>query len=186
MNIANELFFSNYSQFYDYDKLKSTNNQFIESSNLPDGCLTHAEYKFYDGKFYLIEIGARGGGNLISSDIVPLMSGVDNYEYFINTSLGIANNTISVDEDCKDRCSVLFFFDAPGEGGFVKEVKGFDMLENSKNIITYKLYFSVGDKIDKAANDAARIGFYIAYAETKQELLEIVDQINSCFKILYE
>ena len=40
------------------------------------------------GKYYLIEIGARGGGNLISAVIVPLMSGVDNYAYLVDSCFG--------------------------------------------------------------------------------------------------
>lgn len=184
MNIANELFFSHYNENYDYENLKVVNNRFVELSNLPDGCLTHAEYKYEDGKFYLIEIGARGGGNLISSDIVPLLSGVDNYEYLINASLGISNNKIIINESLKDRCAVLFFFNTPDDGGYVKEVKGLDLLENSKNVIAYKLNFKIGDKIEKPINDAARIGFYIAYADSKQELIDFMNQINCCFKIL--
>ncbi len=185
-NIAYELFFSNYNECYNYESLKSENDKFIELSNLPDGCLTHAEYKYEDNKFYLIEIGARGGGNLVASDIVPLMSGVDNYKYLVNTSLGIKNEEVSANEVLKDRCSVLYFFDTPGDGGVVKEIKGLDLLNNSKNITKYKLNFKVGERISKPVNDAARIGFYIAYAESKQELLHIQKKIKLEFEIIYE
>ena len=185
-NIAYELFFSNYNESYSYNTLKSENDKFIELSNLPDGCLTHAEYKYEDNKFYLIEIGARGGGNLVASDIVPIMSGVDNYKYLVNASLGITNEEVSANEELKDRCSVLYFFDTPGDGGVVKEIKGLDLLKNSKNITKFKLNFKVGDRINKPVNDAARVGFYIAYAESKQELLNIQKQIELVFEIIYE
>ena len=49
------------------------------------------------GKFYLIEIGARGG-NLISASIVPLVTGVDTYDYLIDKSLG---------KKCKEEISIL-------------------------------------------------------------------------------
>ena len=52
------------------------NKEMVCKMGLPFG-LTHAEYKYMNGEFYLIEIGARGGGTKISSDIVPYMSGVD-------------------------------------------------------------------------------------------------------------
>ena len=86
INIANELFFSRYNDRFDYDELRRVNDAFVDYSELPYGTLTHAEYKYKDGKYYLIEIGARGGGNLISAVIVPLMSGVDNYAYLINSA----------------------------------------------------------------------------------------------------
>ena len=50
--------------------------------------ITHSEYKFEDGDYYLIEMAARGGGSRIASDIVPFMSGVDNYQLLINAALG--------------------------------------------------------------------------------------------------
>ena len=64
-NIACELYFSHKSSRFDYERLARQNDALVEMSPLSWG-LTHAEYKFEDGQFYLIEIGARGGGNLIS------------------------------------------------------------------------------------------------------------------------
>jgi biotin carboxylase len=185
INIANQLFFSYQDDEYDYDKLRKINDTLIEKTDLPDGCLTHSEYKFENGEFYLIETAARGGGNLISSDIVPLLSGIDNYQYLINFSLGILNESkIKIDECLKRRCAVLYFFDTPNVSGIVKSIEGLDYLQNSKNIISYKLNFNVGDEICKAVNDAARIGFYIAYAETKQNLLDVMNNVNKYFKIV--
>jgi biotin carboxylase len=65
-SIAYELFFSNHNDNYDYEELRKINNYFVNCSTLPVGFFTHAEYKYMNGKFYLIEIGARGGGNYIS------------------------------------------------------------------------------------------------------------------------
>ena len=186
LNIAYELFFSSFNENFDYEKLKTENDKFIKLSNLSDGCLTHAEYKYENGEFYLIEIGARGGGNLVASHIVPLMSGVDNYEYLINRSLGLRNKKIEVNKDLQKRCAVLCFFDTPGNGGIVKEVKGLDFFETSKNILAYKLNFNKGNKIENPVNDATRIGFYIAYADSQNELIDIQKKIKSNFQIFYE
>ena len=184
-NIAYQLFFSNTNDHFDYDLLKQTNNTFVDTSNLPDGCLTHAEYKYSNGRFYLIEIGARGGGALVASHIVPIMSGVDNYKYMINTSLNIKQKAITLNDRLENRCSVLYFFHTPGEGGIVKDIKGLKFIKSCKNIITYKLNFKVSDKIEAPDNDAARIGFYIAYGESKEELMKLMDKINDKFQILY-
>lgn len=43
---------------YDYDLLRKTNKSLIENIGLPFG-LTHSEYKFSNGKFYLIEASQR-------------------------------------------------------------------------------------------------------------------------------
>jgi biotin carboxylase len=186
-NIAYELFFSHFDDVYNYENLKIVNDKFVTLSGLPDGCLTHAEYKYQDGKFYLIEIAARGGGNLISSDIVPIMSGFDSYSYLINASLGNVNDvkTVEISDLLKNRCAVLFFFDADVDSGVVNEIKGLPILEESPNVLTYKLNFKVGDYITRAKNDSERIGFYIAYADSKQELIDLQKIINANFKIKY-
>ena len=86
-NIASELFFSYENPRFDYESLRLQNDRFVELAGLPFG-LTHAEYKFEKGEFYLIEIAARGGGTRISSDIVPRLTGVDVYKILIEKALG--------------------------------------------------------------------------------------------------
>lgn len=182
-NIADELFFSHYNDRFDYDLLRKTNDMFVDKSGLKYG-LTHAEYKYEDGKFWLIEIGARGGGNYIGSTIVPLMSGVDNYEYIINKTLGReTNEDLFVDKSLWDRCCVLKFFDTPGNGGVVKNIYGLNFLDACENVVDYSLNFGVGDTIQPAVNDSARIGYYIAYGDSGDELRTLMNKIESRFKI---
>lgn len=184
-NIAYELFFSHENPHYDYNRLREINDRYVELSGLAFG-LTHAEYKYEDGEFYLIEIGARGGGNLISADIVPCMSGYDNYEAFIKMALGEGvQRQPRVDETLWSRCAVLEFFDAPGKGGIVTRIEGEDFLKNNSQILSYKLNFKIGDRILPAKSDAARIGFYIAYADNRDELLRLMEEIQEKVKFIY-
>ena len=182
-NIAYQLFFSHHNERFNYNVLRETNDKFVNISDLAVGCFTHAEYKFRDGKFYLIEIGARGGGNFISSDIVPIMTGFNNYQYYIDAMLGNEKKPLIIDNENNNRCAVLYFFDTPNIG-IVKEIKGLDFIENCPGIVRYKLNFKIGDKIEKAANDSSRIGFYIAYAENEQNLISLMNEINDHFKLI--
>jgi len=185
-NIAYELFFSHTNAHFDYDLLRSTNDTFVNLSSLPVGCLTHAEYKYQNGNFYLIEIAARGGGNFISSDIVPIMSGVDNYAYLINSFVERKTaEPISAVTNLSERCAVLHFFDIPHQG-IVRKIEGEDFLQNSPQILRYGLHFKIGDKVQKADNDSSRVGYYIAYAESRQALLSLMEQIDDTFKIIID
>ena len=184
-NVAYELFFSHNNPNYDYNRLREINDQYVNLSGLPFG-LTHAEYKYEDGEFYLIEIGARGGGNLISAEIVPCMSGYDNYEALIQMALGEPIEKVPVvDEKLKNRCAVLEFFDAPGNGGKVTCIEGEDFLRNNPHILSYQFNFKVGDTILPAVCDTARIGFYIAYAESRQKLLDLMQEIKEKVQFIY-
>lgn len=186
VNIANELFFSHYNSQYNYDKLRELNNRFVEYSNLPVGIFTHAEYKYQNGEFYLIEIGARGGGNLISAIIAPIMSGFDNYQYLINAALGKDLKLTQLENINEDRCAVLYFFATPSGGGKVAKIEGEDFLKNHSRIIKYAFNFKIGDFIEDAISDSARIGFYIAYEDSREKLRVLMSEINNKVKILYE
>lgn len=185
-NIACSLYFSYRNDRFDYDRLRSINDRFVELSGLPFG-LTHAEYKYKDGRFYLIEIGARGGGNLISASIVPLVTGVDTYDYLIDKTLGRkCKEDIFVSEKYRERCAVLQFFDVGTAEGIVKEIRGEEYLNKNKNIVEYAVYCKIGDRIVNAADDSKRIGFYIAYGENRQELEAVIRETESVFQIIME
>ena len=184
-SIANELLFSHYNPNFDYDKLRATNDAFVMKSNLQFG-FTHAEYKYEDGEFYLIEIAARGGGNMISSCITQYMTGYDTYRYLVECATGnVHDEDFSLRPEYKDRAAVLKFFETPGGGGKVKEIKGLDYLEKEPDIKHYRLNFKIGDTIENALNDSVRIGFYIVCSENMQKLRNVINNIETTFKLIY-
>lgn len=177
-NIANELLFSHHSDRFDYDAIRQANDTFVNLSNLQFG-FTHAEYKCEDGNFYLIEIAARGGGNMISSVITQYLSGYDTYRYLIECATGnIHDEDFSIRPQYQDRAAVLKFFPTPKGGGKVTSIEGLDYLENEKDIVQYRFNFKVGDVIEDAVNDSARIGFYIATCENMERLKEVMKQVE--------
>lgn len=184
-SIANELLFSHYNPRFDYDKLRATNDAFVMQSNLQFG-FTHAEYKYEDGEFYLIEIAARGGGNMISSCITQFMTGYDTYRYLVECATGnVHDEDFSLRPEYRERAAVLKFFATPNGGGKVRELRGLDYLENEPDIKHYKLNFQIGDTIEDALNDSVRIGFYIVCSENLQKLRQVIDNVEKKFQILY-
>lgn len=184
-SIANELLFSHYNPKFDYDKLRDTNDAFVMKSNLLFG-FTHAEYKYEDGEFYLIEIAARGGGNMISSCITQYMTGYDTYRYLVECATGnVHDEDFSLRPEYKDRTAVLKFFETPGGGGKVREIKGLDYIENEPDIKHYRLNFKIGDTIENALNDSVRIGFYIVCSENMQKLHKVINNVEKNFQIIY-
>ena len=182
-SIANELLFSHYNPNFDYDKLRATNDVFVSNSNLKFG-FTHAEYKYEDGEFYLIEIAARGGGNMISSCITQYMTGYDTYRYLVECATGnVHDEDFSLKPEYKERSAVLKFFATPNGGGKVRKVVGLDYLEEEPDIKHYRLNFKIGDVIEDALNDSVRIGFYIVCSENMKKLREVIHNVEEKFKI---
>lgn len=178
-SIASELFFSNKNFMFDYDLLRKSNDSLINATGLPFG-ITHAEYKFEGDKFYLIEMAARGGGTKIASDIVPLMSGVDNYAYLLASVVGKTIQTpIMVDKTLDERCAVLKFLDINSKGLPVKAIQGVDEICRNSHIIDFSLEFNVGDIVGEAEDDRSRVGYYIAYEENEKKLRELMQWIQN-------
>ena len=184
-NIACELYFTSCNKRYNYDILAQQNDLFVNNSPLQFG-LTHAEYKFENGNFYLIEIAARGGGNLISSHIVPFLSGADNYQYLLECCRGhTASPDFTVPACYKERSAVLCFFDVPENEGIVDRIEGLEILDTNPQIIEYKFNLNLGDRIQAATTDAERIGFYIACCDTRDQLDDLMELIKRNVRVVF-
>lgn len=185
-NIANELLFSHHNENFDYGRLKAINDTYILKSGLPFG-FTHAEYKYEDGKIFLIEIAARGGGNRISSIITQYMSGYDSYNYLIDGVMGnLAEYDFSIQEPFRERAAVLKFFHTPDGGGRVRNIHGLEYLDAEPDIREYSLNFQVGDIIEECVSDSVRIGYYIACCENMERLKAVINHVESTFGIELE
>lgn len=184
-NVASELFFSYENPNFDYEVLRRQNDRFVELAELPFG-LTHAEYKYENGKFYLIEIAARGGGTRISSDIVPRLSGVDVYKILIEKALGHKSAEESFHPVIPyERCGVLKFLDAAFDGGRVAAIEGVEEILADPDVLELHLEFRVGDELHLASDDRSRIGFYIAFGDSRQKLRNKMKWIESTLRIRY-
>ena len=80
--------------------------------------------------------------------------------------------------------AVLHFFDTPKEEGRVAKIEGEDLLVNET--MKYELLFKPGDTIQRATNDSARVGYYIACSESEEYLLQLMKKIDETFKIILE
>lgn len=185
-NIASELFFSYDNPRFDYDQLRKLNDRLVELAGLPFG-LTHVEYKYENGQFYLIEAAARGGGTRISSDIVPLLTGIDTYQYLIWEALGEKEKL----QDFRaprpyGRCAVLKFLDIEDDGRVVKEIRGEQEIRENPQVLELHLEFAPGDRVYRANDDRSRVGFYIASAGSREELLKLMEWIGQTLQIVYD
>lgn len=186
-NVADALYFSYKNDRFDYDALRKQNDAIIQSTGLPFG-LTHAEYKFENGTFYLIEMAARGGGTKISSDIVPYMTGIDNYALWIQSVLD-GNKQMelpTIKDEMKNRYMVLQFLDYPVEEKRIKAINGVKEINELPQIHDFALNINVGDLLKRATDDSNRIGYYIASGESMQDLKDMKDKVMERFSIELE
>ena len=184
-NISKTQTYSYRSSVHDYDLLRKTNKEFIEMTGLPMG-LTHSEYKYHNGKYYLVEAGARGGGSNLSGKIVPFMSGIDNYEYLIKEALGEA-----VDEErvknhvfSEKRYVIMRFFDF-GEG-VVEHIEGKDFLAKHPMLIDYQLKIKSGDILKQPEYGRLRPGHFIIGGDDSEKVEKEAEKIIETVRVIYK
>lgn len=180
-SVASQLLFTEFNQRFDYDRLREINNSLIEAMGLPFG-LTHAEYKYDKGQFYLIEIAARGGGTNISATIVPYMSGIDSNAQLIKMAFGETVGKIKR-VPSNGNCSCLEFFSF--EEGTAKQIIGETFLQNCPNVLEYLFNFKVGEMVPAPSDDSKRPGHFIAAASSLDDLNEVRKQIQNNVYIQY-
>lgn len=179
--VASQLWFSQDHCDINYDELHRQHNRLIKEMLLPFG-LTHAEYKYYQGKFYLIEVAARGGGTRLSSDIVPLMGGIDSNQLLIRMALG--EKITSICPVYKDRVAALDFFEF--KPGHVKAITGAEKLMAIRKVVSMGLNVEVGDVITPARDDRARHGYVIAYDANADALRNLLAEIHQTIQVHYD
>ena len=184
-NISRTQTYSYRSSVHDYDLLRKTNKEFIEMTGLPMG-LTHSEYKSHNGKYYLVEAGARGGGSNLSGKIVPFMSGIDNYEYLIKEALGetvdeekVKNHVFS-----EERYVIMRFFDF-GEG-VVDIIEGKDFLAEHPMLIDYQLNIKRGDVLKQPEYGRLRPGHFIIGGDDAEKVEKEAKKIIDTVRVIYK
>jgi carbamoyl-phosphate synthase large subunit len=178
--VANRLVFSQYHPDIDYDALHRQHDKLIDVLGLPFG-LTHAEYKYDNGRFFLIEVAARGGGTRISSDIVPLMSGVDNTGLLIKMALGGKVDCIKTNfSDIFVSLDFLHF-----SSGIVDSIEGVDEAATLPGVVSIGLNILPGNMIKPPEDDRSRHGYVIARASSKSMLDDLVEKVHKIIRVNY-
>ena len=179
IGLANSLTYQPIFKEFDINILKKINNKLFDTLQFG---ITHVEYKYYNGKFYLIEAAIRGGGTKISSDIVPIVSGYKVDELLIKTALG--RSIIYKNINYKNKYAILEFFNFTT--GRVKDIIGVNKVKNIDNIVDIELEFKIGDLLENPIDDRGRFGYYIAFADTINELKKIKKTVKETIQIIYE
>jgi biotin carboxylase len=150
----------------DFAALRKHHDTLVEDMGLPFG-LTHAEYIYSEGKFFLIEVAARGGGSGISSHIVPAVSGIETNELLIRMSLG-EDVHVTMPAAHERSFALLGFLNF--QPGIVKTVCGLDKVRALPGLAHISLNFAPGQQLAPPVDGPSRHGVFIAVARSLREL----------------
>jgi biotin carboxylase len=118
----------------------------------------------------VVELGARLGGDYITTSLVPLATGIDMVQACIDLAIG--NNP---DINPKfDRGSAIRYLDS--YDGILCGIKGVEKARNIEGMHEIKILKSVGDELKEITNSADRVGYVIAHADSTQKAIDVCDQ----------
>lgn len=120
-----------------------------------NNCACHAEIKVQDGIAYIMEIGARLGGDFISTELTHLSTGIDMVAASINCALGVEPNIEPIEN--KRGVCIRYFCPQPGK---LLSISNTDMLNDSR-VYNWEIYRKIGDMIPDVTSSLCRSGHVI-------------------------
>jgi biotin carboxylase len=158
------------------EKIKDAAVKGVKALQLND-CAAHAEVKVQDGKPYIMEIGARLGGDFISTELTHLSTGIDMVAAAINVALGNKPNLKPV--TLPQGVAIRYFTPCPG---VVQSIEGIDALTRPE-VYDAEIYVKPGDTVHEVKSSLDRSGHVIVKEATAQKAIEIAESIINNVKI---
>lgn len=132
------------------------------------------------GELNVVEIGARLGGDYITTDLVPLSTGVNMVEQVIKLSIG---DPVDIKASKNSGSAIKFFrFDS----GVVKKISGINTINKLVDIKAFDLKLNVGDVVNEIKNSTSRYGCVISKGKNADEALKNCDQAINLLKIEFD
>lgn len=141
-----------------------------------DNCACHAEAKLMNGKAYLMEVGARLGGDFISTELTHLSTGIDMVAAAIDVALGVEPD-LSAKEEPKGVC-IRYFCPKPGK---LVSISNTEVL-NNPHVYLWEIYPKEGDVIPAVTSSLCRSGHVIVIEKTPQKAIELAERLIESVK----
>jgi len=136
-----------------------------------NNCAVHAEIKLAKDGPYIIEIGARLGGDFISTELVHLSTGIDMVAAAINVALNIEPNLIPI---AKYQGVAIRYFTP--KTGILNSIENVEYV-NKDYVHQFEIYPKVGDTISLIKSSLDRSGHVIVTAPTAEIAIRRAEDI---------
>lgn len=141
-----------------------------------NNCACHAEAKLMNGKAYLMEVGARLGGDFISTELTHLSTGIDMVAAAIDVALGVEPD-LSAKEEPKGVC-IRYFCPKPGK---LVSILNTEVL-NNPHVYLWEIYPKEGNVIPAVTSSLCRSGHVIVTEKTPQKAIELAERLIESVK----
>ena len=152
------------------DRVRQYESQLAASTN-PSFAIVHAEYliNLESGEIRIVESALRGGGVYISSDLIPMCSGIDINEVLLNKARGIDVDIDTVFEKRNDKAAAYVCFYLPE--GIIEDIRGVKDVKNLPFVReAYVDDLKIGNHSEPMTYKGARKGPILVSGENREDL----------------
>ena len=125
----------------------------------------------------IVELGARLGGDCITTHLVPLSTGMNMVEYCIRIALGEKPGFSAP----INRGSAIRYFRQ--HSGTVDSIEGVEDAVAVDGVVQISIVHDVGEKITDVTDSGSRMGFVIAQGSTAEKAVKACENAMKKIKI---
>lgn len=156
----------------DVERIKDLACRAVKSVGINCGP-SHVEIKLTPTGPKIVELGARMGGDCITTHLVPLSTGIDMIKATIDVSLGLKPDIAPTQQ----KGSAIRFFDA--SCGVISAIEGVEEALAIDGVQEISFTKSVGDEVTEIHSSLDRCGFVIAQCDSAEEAIEACGKVKS-------
>lgn len=158
------------------DRVKQVVNQATRAIGITEGP-SHVEIKITSEGPKVVELGARLGGDNITTHLVPLSTGIDMVKNCIHIAMG---DGISI-QPLRSCGSAIRYLKE--DHGTISDITGIEKAKKLKGIVNISIVHSIGDHLHGIQSSNDRVGFVIAQADTAQEAIHRCEAALELIKV---
>ena len=160
----------------DVEKIKDLACRAVKSVGINCGP-SHVEIKLTSTGPKMVELGARMGGDCITTHLVPLSTGIDMIKATIDIALGLTPDIVPT----LNNGSAIRFIDGPV--GLISSIEGVDEALQIEGVKDIALTKNQGDEVTEIRSSIDRCGFVIAQCDKSSEAIGICERVIDLIKI---
>lgn len=128
----------------------------------------------------MVELGARMGGDCITTHLVPLSTGVDMIEATINISCGTRPDI----EEKWHKGAAIRYLNAPE--GVLRAVNGVEEAREIPGVQEVTIVKEIGMQITEIGSSVDRVGFVVAHANTAADAIKLCEEAIGKIEIVVD
>lgn len=153
----------------DIDKIKNLAIRAVKAIGIKNGP-AHVEIILTKDGPKMVELGARMGGDCITTHLVPLSTGIDMVRSTIEIACG---QQVDISSKFSKGAAIRYFGTSKG---IIKSITGIEEVRSMPGIKELSFVKKIGDKVESIDSSVDRIGFVIAQGENADEAEAICEK----------